>query len=225
MAQRRARGRAREKLVDLHAARIARPRLERLQDQQGNQDGPAPIRNPRQVERKPPRQKHDFDRNNRHGRPGDHAKQRQEDAREDVGRARTAVGQNGLARAQHVRCVGRIAGELERQVRFDARADIEPAAVKQRPSAVGTLQAAQIDCDLGLEGRVALAEEVLQDDVLGRNGGVGLQLEHPMPVRAPEFQQCRAGRLDCALEARPGGVTVHLARNDLDVQRQLRLSR
>ena len=97
--------------------------------------------------------------------------------------------ENGLAGAPHVRRFGIISGEFERQIRFDARAEVKRAAVEQRPSPVRPLQAAQIDRDLRLEGRVDLAQEVLQDDVFGGDGGVGLELEHPVSVRALQLEQ------------------------------------
>ncbi len=214
-----------KKLVDAHAARIARPRLERLQHQQRHQNGPAPVRDPRQVKREPPRQQNDFDGNDGHRRPGDHSKERQQDAGKDVGRARAAVGENGIARPAHVRGLGRIAGELQRKVRFDAGADVEAPAVEQRPPAMRALQAAQIDCDLRFEDRVGLAQVVLQHDVLRGDRGIGFQLEDPMPVGALQLQERGAGRLDAALECRLRGDPVSVARNDLEVGRTSRFTR
>ncbi len=49
----------------VHAALVARARLERLQHQQRHQHGAAPIGNLRQVEEEPVRQQHDLDRHQR----------------------------------------------------------------------------------------------------------------------------------------------------------------
>jgi hypothetical protein len=54
----------------------------------------------------------------------------------------------------------------------------------------------QVADDLGLEHRiVGFAQEMAQQDVFRRNGGVGLQLERPMAVRLLQARQSvrRAG--------------------------------
>ncbi len=56
------------------------------------------------------------------------------------------------------------------------------------------LHAAQIVADLPLElGVDRLGEMMAQQDIFGGNGAVGLELEHPMAVRALEAHQ----RLGC----------------------------
>ncbi len=71
------------------------------------------------------------------------------------------------------------------------------------------LDAAQIDPEPGLERRVDAVEIVLEQDVLGRNGGVGLQIEDPVAVRLLARRQgrLRAGdRVDQGLVGRDRAV-------------------
>src|SRR3546814_3025448 len=60
--------------------------------------------------------------------------------------------------------------------------------MEQRPAAVAALDGAQVVGDLGLDRaerrRVDLAQEMLQEDVFRRDGGVGFQLEQPVAVGA-----------------------------------------
>src|SRR3546814_13035236 len=65
---------------------------------------------------------------------------------------------------------GIVADELQRVIGFHARADIEVAAVEQGPAAMAALNAAQIDSELALNLDIDLVEEMLEQDVLGRNG-------------------------------------------------------
>ena len=92
--------------------------------------------------------------------------------------------------------------------------------MKQRPAAVFALDAPQIDGDLCLQRHIdRLGEIVPQQHVLGRNSGVGLQLEHPMAIRPLQVEQRARGRLDAALQVRQSrcpfdsldGVHRHLA--------------
>ena len=119
----------------------------------------------------------------------------------------------------------RIAGKLERKVRLHARADIQAAAVEQRPPAVRPLQPPQINRDFGFESRVGLAQEVLQYDVLRRNGRVGFELENPMTIRTLPLHQRGGRRLDGAVETRLRRADRYLARNEFGVGRQPRLTR
>ena len=110
---------------------------------------------------------------------------------------------------------GRIADELEREIGLYAGADVEVPVVEQWPPAVRGLQASQIACDLRFEGRIGLAEKMLEDDVLGRDRGIGFQLEDPMPVRALLPEQRGGSRLDAAVEIRLGRLDIRLPRNAL----------
>ena len=57
---------------------------------------------------------------------------------------------------------------------------------------------AQIDADLRFQRRIDAVEEMLQQHVFGRDGGVGLQLEHPVPVRVLLPRQRRRRRASIA---------------------------
>ncbi len=117
--------------------------------------------------------------------PWNEPEQREHDAGKDVGAFGAAALANRLACPAHVIRVNGIADHLEREVRFHRRADVEIAVGKQRPAAVRSLNAAQIGRDLGFKRGVdRFPERVSQQHVLGRNGGVGLKLEHPMTVVA-----------------------------------------
>ena len=64
------------------------------------------------------------------------------------------------------------------------------------------LDAAQIDRDLALElGVERLAAEVAHQHVFGRDGGVGLELEHPMAVRLLAIEQRARGPLNAVLQS------------------------
>src|SRR3546814_6728226 len=72
--------------------------------------------------------------------------------------------------------------------------------MEQRPAAVAALDGAQVVGDLGLDRaerrRVDLAQEMLQEDVFRRDGGVGFQLEQPVAVGALLGFQGRAHLAD-----------------------------
>ena len=66
---------------------------------------------------------------------------------------------------------------------------------------VRALDAAQVVGDLAfLIAIFRLAEIVLQEEVFGRDRGVGLELEHPVAVRLLEGRQRIGGALDGAVE-------------------------
>ena len=58
---------------------------------------------------------------------------------------------------------------------------------------MGALDAPQINPDFSLQAGIYPIEIVLQQHVFGRNGGIRLQLEHPMPVRTLARMERRAG--------------------------------
>ncbi len=134
---RRLRLRARhEQFADARAARIARPWLFRHQDEQGGDHRPRPIRDLAEMKRKPSRQEHDLDRHDRHRMPGQLAEQRQLDPGEDIDARRAAARQNGIARPHHMRCIRAVACGLQGEIGFDATAQIEIAAEKERLAAM-----------------------------------------------------------------------------------------
>ena len=144
---------------------------------------------------------HDFHGHLRNGPPADDAEQGQQNAGENVAAFRAAMGQQGVSRPGHV-LVGRVvADHLQREVGLDCGADVQIAAVEQGPAAVSALDTAQIDPDLPLElGGVRLAEIGAQQDVFGRDGGVGLQFEQPVAVGALPASQGARGAIDRGVE-------------------------
>ena len=108
-----------------------------------------------------------------------------------------------LARPHHVRRVDGIADHLQREIGLHAGAHVEIAVMHQRPAAMGALHAAQIVGDLGFElGVDGLGEIVAQQHVFGRDGAVGLELEHPVAVGLPIAEQRLASPRRCSAPAR-----------------------
>ena len=183
------------------ALRIARARLLRHQHQQRHDHGAAPVRDLVEMERKPARQQHDLDRHHRHRAPRHDAVQREQDAGEDVA-ALGAAAARIASRARRMWSASRIvADHLQREIGFHGRAHVEVAVVEQRPAAMRALDAAQIGGDLGFERGVDRLGEIMpQQHVFGRNGGVGLELEHPMAVGALAREQRLRRRIDMPVE-------------------------
>jgi hypothetical protein len=145
---------------------------------------------------------HDLHRHHRHGVPGQLAEKRELDAGEDVAMGGAATLEDELARPRHVRRVRRVAHRLQREIGFDRRREIGRAAMEQRPAAILALDRAQIARQIPLQGIVDLIEIMLQEDVFGRDGGVGLELVDPVPVRPLLLEQRRGGAIDGAVERR-----------------------
>ena len=74
---------------------------------------------------------------------------------------RAAAGEDRLARAAHVRRLGIVADHLQREIGLHAGADVEVAAVEQRPAAMRALDAAQIGGDLALEFEILGSAEIM----------------------------------------------------------------
>src|SRR6185437_4244249 len=106
------------------------------------------------MKRKPAWQEHDFDRHFRNASPTYDAVERQQHPREHIAMNGTAARQNCVARTGHVRGTGRIADHLKREIGFHTRAHVEVALMIETPSAMGTLDPAQIAGDLLFEDRV-----------------------------------------------------------------------
>ena len=138
-------GRRDEQLRDVHVARVLRLRLQRLQDEKRHHHGARPVGHLVEVEREPRRQEHDLDRHGRHRAPRHFAVEREQRAGEDVGARRAAAREDRLARAAHVRRVDRVADHLQREIGLHAGAHVELAFVEERPAAVRSLDAAEID--------------------------------------------------------------------------------
>jgi hypothetical protein len=200
-------GRGAEQLRHVYLARVAGPRLQRHQHDERHDDGARPVRHLAEVEREPFRQADQLHRHHRHRAPRHVAVERKLGAGEHVGALGAAGGQNGLAGAAHVRRARVVADHLQREIRLNAGGKVERAVVKQRPAAVRALDGAQVGADLLLQLRLDTVEEVLQQHVFGRNGGVGFQLEHPVPVGMLPPRQGGAGAADGVLHRRAGRGT------------------
>src|SRR5262249_25467136 len=142
------------------------------------------------------------DRHDRNCAPRNEPEQREQDAREYIAARGPSACAYRLARAAHVRRIDWIAGHFQGEVGLDRCAHVEGAVAKKRPATVLALNAAQIDRNLRLERYVdRLAEIVAQENVFCRDGGIGFQLEYPVPIGLLQCQE-RAGRcLDAAIEA------------------------
>ena len=193
-----------EQFVDADALGILRQRLQRRHHHQRHDRGARPVGNLVDMERRPHRQQHDLDRQHRHRAPAQHAVESEQEAREDVDAGGAAAAADRLARAHHVRRIDGIADHLQREIGFDAGAHVERAVMHQRPAAMVALRAAQIVRDLGFEHAVdGLGEIVAQQDIFRRDGAVGFQLEHTVPIGLPVAEQ-RFGRRRDALLQRDG---------------------
>ena len=188
-------GRRAEQLRDPDPARIPSLRAQPHQHQQRHDHGARPVRHFRQVERKPQRQVHDFQRHHRHRPPRYLPKQRQLGAGEHVRPLRPASRQDRLARAAHMRRIRIIPDRLQREIRLHARRDIERPVMEQRPAAMRALNPAKIDPDRGLQIRVDPVQKMLEQHVFGRNRRIRFQFEQEMPVRPlPPRQRRRCAR-------------------------------
>src|SRR6185312_14776403 len=88
----------------------------------------------------------------------------------------------------------------QREVGLQRRADVEVAIVEERPAAVlVALDAAEIDADLALQLRIdRLAAIMPQQDVFGRNSGIGFQFVAPVAIRLLRRVERFAGGVDGA---------------------------
>ncbi len=201
-------GRRAEQLRHMHVVRVAGERLAMHQHQQRHDHGARPVRHLAEMKWKPQRQVHDFHRHHRHRPPRHLAEQRKLRAGEHVAALRAAGGQNGGPRPLHVWRVRQIPDAAQRVIRLHAARQIERPVMEQRPPAMRPLGSAQIRADLRFQPRIDTVEEMLQQHILGRDRGVGLQLEQPVPIRVLPAQQCGAGGIDAGGQMVLGGDRV-----------------
>ena len=88
-----------------------------------------------------------------------------------------------------MRRIGRVAGCLQREIGDDRGAEVEFAAMEQRPSAVCPLGLAKIGGEALLQVGLDCAEIMLQQDKGSRHRRVGFQFEHPVAVFALQRHQ------------------------------------
>ena len=108
---------------------------------------------------------------------------------------------DGRRRPLHVRGIRGIAGDPERHVGLDRGRHVARAAEVGGPRAVGPLPAANPPCGRGGLVCVDQPEEVAQEQILGVDRHVRLELALPPALRALQRQQM-AGRLGQARPAR-----------------------
>ena len=116
--------------------------------------------------------------------------------------AGAATLQDRGAGARHMRRLRRVADRLQREIRLDRGGEIERAAMEQRPAAMRALDRTQIARQRLLQPVIDLVEIVLQQNIFGRDGGIRLELEHPMPVRTLPLEQRRRGAVDSRRQRR-----------------------
>src|ERR1700742_4372484 len=105
-----------------------------------------------------------------------------------------------------------VADHLEREIGLHRRADVERAAVIERPAAMVGLDAAQIDADLALELEVRRLGEVMDEEhVFRRDRRVGFELEHPRAARPLTADQRRGRTAHAGLQRRHVVDLVHRA--------------
>jgi hypothetical protein len=193
--------RLQKQLVDADTADVLGAGLQRRQHHQRHDGGPRPIGNLVEVERRPHRQQHDFDRQYRYAAPGQHAEHRQHETREDVAVDGAAARANRLPRPRHVLIIGGISDHLQREIGLHAGAHVESAVMHQRPAAMGALNPAQVVGDLALKLSIdGLAEVMAKQHILRGDGAIGLQFEHQMSVRLPVAEQTLRRRGDARLQ-------------------------
>ncbi len=208
-----------EEFLDAHATRISRPLAQRRQHQQGHHDGARPVGHPGQMDREPARQQRQLDRDGRHVFPRKLAELRQQDAREDIGPRRPAIGQDRRPGLRHMRRIRAVADHFQAEIGFHRRADVERAIMEQRPAAILGLDAAEIGADLALQLRIVRLTQILaQQDVLGRDRRIRLELEHPVPVVALLTHQRLRGTPDVGLDGE--SIVGRVVQRSLDRRRQ-----
>src|SRR4029450_13021403 len=88
---------------------------------------------------------------------------------------------------------------------LEGRREAARAALVQAPAAVGELALAQVGDDLGLPLPIDALQQVAEEQILARDGAVGLQLPYPMPVRLLRTEQEPVRALDGGVDRVAGG--------------------
>ncbi len=182
-----------KQLLNINIARVTRLWLQRHHDQQWRDYRARPVADLGHVEREPLRQQHDLNRHYRYRAPWQLPEQAKSNARKDVAALGTTGSPDRPARLLHMRRVDIIADQLEREIGFHTGADIHIAIMEQRPATALLLPITQIIADQALDFRLRLTEEMAQKNVFRGNGGIGLELENPVPVITLEINQAVTG--------------------------------
>ena len=82
-----------------------------------------------------------------------------------------------------------IADDFQGVIGLNRTAHIHVTGMKQGPSTVIPLNRTDVSGELGLDILLHLSDEVVEQDIFSRDGGVRFELEHPMPVFVLGFFQ------------------------------------
>jgi hypothetical protein len=146
-----------------------------------------------QVEVHPARQVDDLRRDAGAGVVADLAEGGEVEVGEAVAALGAAEAQDDLAGAEHVGGFGGVAHQLEGQIGLDGAAQVGGAAGIHRPAALFDLEAAEVIGYWRQVGVVLLAEDELEEDELGFEDAVALELADPVAVGLLEIEQGLAG--------------------------------
>ena len=171
--------------VELHdpCALARRPRGMKREDDGHRHDRRArPTREAVDVEGRPLRQQHHVRGHGRRSLPVPLTEEGEPYLGEYARPGHPALRQDEGARPRHVGSIGRVAGEFEREVALDGRAQVSRRAVVHTPGAVLGLSAPDVFRDAGDAVALVRPHEVREHDVLRLHGRVGLQLSPPVAV-------------------------------------------
>jgi hypothetical protein len=107
-------------------------------------------------------------------------------------------------RADHRGIVHAHPGELHGEVGLDGRGQVGGAALEEVEPAIRELPSPQVAHGAALAVAVHPVDEVAEQQVFGRDGRVGFELAHPVPVRLLECEELRLSARDGGVEARHG---------------------
>ena len=104
------------------------------------------------------------------------------------------------ARLGHMGRGRRVSGQLECHVGLDGRVQFRRAARVNIPSAVRPLPAADIIRQHGSPAMIQFPQNLQEEEIVGFQRGVGLQLADPVSLRRLQGEQVVYGFLDGLLE-------------------------
>jgi hypothetical protein len=132
------------------------------------------------VEVGPVGEEHRFDRHGGDAVPGKLAEQGKKNLGKDAALGNPPLFQNKGARLGHGRVVGRITGQLEREIGLYSSGNIAGTAIVNGPEPLFGLLAQEVIGHLPFPILFHHPQEMEQHNVLGGNGDVGFQLGPPI---------------------------------------------